>query len=88
MWTIADYEAVDHSKEYVRQGKTGKVHTNTLEGFFGTYQHCSEQHLQRYLAEFNFRQNNRAKLGIDDATRADIALRGITGKRLTYRRAY
>jgi hypothetical protein len=42
--------------------------------------------LQRYLAEFDFRMNNRAKLGIDDATRADIALKGITGKRLTYRR--
>ena len=70
------------------------VHTNTLEGFFsvfkrgmvGTYQHCGEQHLQRYLAEFDFRANTRAKLGIDDATRADIALQGIVGKRLTYRR--
>lgn len=96
MWAVADHEAVDHNKEYVRQGKTAKVHTNTLEGFFsvfkrgmvGTYQHCGEQHLQRYLAEFDFRQNNRAKLGIDDATRADIALKGITGKRLTYRRTY
>lgn len=71
------------------------VHTNTLEGFFsvfkrgmvGTYQHCGEQHLDRYLAEFDFRRNNRAKLGIDDAMRADIALQGIVGKRLTYRRA-
>lgn len=70
------------------------VHTNTLEGFFsvfkrgmvGTYQHCGEQHLQRYLAEFDFRQNTRAKLGIDDASRAEIALKGIVGKRLTYRR--
>jgi transposase-like protein len=86
----SQHEAVDHNKEYVRDG----VHTNTLEGFFsvfkrgmvGTYQHCGEQHLQRYLAEFDFRMNHRAKLGIDDATRADIALKGITGKRLTYRR--
>jgi transposase-like protein len=70
------------------------VHTNTLEGFFsvfkrgmvGTYQHCGEQHLQRYLAEFDFRQNTRAKLGVDDDTRATIALKGIVGKRLTYRR--
>ncbi len=91
---VADHESVDHSKEYVRQGKSEKVHTNTLEGFFsvfkrgmvGTYQHCGEQHLQRYLAEFDFRMNNRVAFGIDDATRADIALQGITGKRLTYRR--
>jgi transposase-like protein len=70
------------------------VHTNTLEGFFsvfkrgmvGTYQHCGEQHLDRYLAEFDFRQNNRARLGVDDAMRADKALEGIRGKRLTYRR--
>ncbi len=70
------------------------VHTNTLEGFFsvfkrgmvGTYQHCGEQHLHRYLAEFDFRQNTRARLGIDDETRAEIALKGISGKRLTYRR--
>jgi transposase-like protein len=89
------HEAVDHGKEYVRDGKSGeKVHTNTLEGFFsvfkrgmvGTYQHCGEQHLQRYLAEFDFRANHRVKLGFDDATRADMALQGIGGKRLTYRR--
>lgn len=89
------HEAVDHNKEYVRAGKAGrKVHTNTLEGFFsvfkrgmvGTYQHCGEQHLDRYLAEFDFRANNRAKFGIDDAMRAERAIAGITGKRLTYRR--
>jgi transposase-like protein len=91
---VADHEAVDHSKTYVRQGKSEKVHTNTLEGFFsvfkrgmvGTYQHCGEQHLQRYLAEFDFRANHRIALGFDDATRADIALKGVAGKRLTYRR--
>jgi transposase-like protein len=84
------HAAVDHGKEYVRDG----VHTNTLEGFFsifkrgmvGTYQHCGEQHLQRYLAEFDFRMNYRIKNGYDDAARADIALQGIAGKRLTYRR--
>lgn len=89
------HEAVDHNKEYVREGKAGrKVHTNTLEGFFsifkrgmvGTYQHCGEQHLDRYLAEFDFRANNRAKFGIDDAMRTEKAVKGITGKRLTYRR--
>jgi transposase-like protein len=92
---LESHEAVDHGKEFVRKGKTGeKVHTNTLEGFFsvfkrgmvGTYQHCGEQHLQRYLAEFDFRMNNRIALGIDDATRGDLALLGVTGKRLTYRR--
>ncbi len=85
------HETVNHSVgEYVR----GDVHTNTVEGVFsifrrgmiGTYQHCGEQHLHRYLAEFDFRYSNRAKLGIDDATRADLALMGAKGKRLTYRR--
>src|SRR5665213_542659 len=89
------HEAVDHNKTYVREGKAGrKVHTNTLEGFFsifkrgmvGTYQHCGEQHLDRYLAEFDFRANNRIAFGIDDAMRAEKAIAGITGKRLTYRR--
>lgn len=89
---VAKHESVDHSaKEYVR----GDVHTNTVEGVFsifnrgmiGTYQHCGEQHLQRYLAEFDFRQNNRAKLGINDTMRAENALKGARGKRLTYRPA-
>lgn len=91
---LGQHESVDHNKEYVREGKDGVVHTNTLEGFFsvfkrgmvGTYQHCGEQHLQRYLAEFDFRANYRVKLGYDDAMRADVALAGIGGKRLTYRR--
>lgn len=89
------HESVDHKKEYVRKGKSGRtVHTNTLEGFFsvfkrgmvGIYQHCGEQHLNLYLSEFDFRQNHRAKLGFDDATRAMLALKGIGGKRMTYRR--
>jgi hypothetical protein len=88
------HEFVDHSISYVGLGQNGrKVHTNTLEGFFsvfkrgmvGVYQHCGEQHLDRYLAEFDFRQNNRAKLGVDDVSRADIALKATKGKRLTYR---
>jgi hypothetical protein len=86
---VALHEFVDHSKfEWAR----GDVHTNTLEGFFsvlkrglvGTYQHVDKKHLDRYLAEFDFRQNTRAKLGIDDQQRADIALKGFAGKRLTY----
>jgi hypothetical protein len=87
----ASHETVKHSvSEYVR----GNIHTNTIEGSFsifkrgmrGVYQHCREKHLHRYLAEFEFRYNNRAKLGIDDAERADAALMGVVGKRLTYRR--
>ncbi len=89
---VGQHESVDHGRgEYVR----GEVHTNTLEGFFsifkrglvGTYQHMDSQHLDRYLAEFDFRQNTRAKLGFDDVSRADIALQGVKGKRLTYRTA-
>ena len=86
---VASHEMVDHSKfEWTR----GDVHTNTLEGFFsvlkrglvGVYQHVDKKHLDRYLAEFDFRQNTRAKLGINDEQRADAALKGFTGKRLTY----
>ncbi len=86
---VGQHEAVDHSKrEYVR----GEAHTNTLEGFFsifkrgliGIYQHVDKRHLHRYLAEFDFRQNNCAKLDIDDTARAGIALKGFKGKRLTY----
>jgi len=87
---FTSHEAVEHSAgEYVR----GDAHTNTLEGYFsvfkrgmkGVYQHCSEKHLHRYVAEFDFRYNNRSKLGIEDAARATKALQGISGKRLTYR---
>jgi transposase-like protein len=70
----------------------GRIHTNTIEGFFsifkrgmrGIYQHCSEKHLHRYLAEFDFRYSNRQALGCNDADRADRLLSGIIGKRLTY----
>jgi ISXO2-like transposase domain len=66
----------------------------TLEGFYsifkrgmkGVYQHCSEKHLHRYVAEFDFRYSNRMALGTNDVDRADKLLKGITGKRLTYRR--
>jgi hypothetical protein len=54
-------------------------------GITGVYHHVSEQHLKRYLAEFDFRYNQRAPLGIDDEVRADNLVRGIVGKRLTYR---
>jgi hypothetical protein len=52
----------------------------------GVYQHCGEQHLHRYLAEFDFRYNKRAALGVNDSERATSMLKGIVGKRLTYRR--
>lgn len=71
------------------------IHTNTVEGYFsvfkrgmrGVYQHCKEKHLHRYLAEFDFRHNNRTALGVEDLERAEKALRGVSGKRLTYRKA-
>ncbi len=66
--------------------------TNTVEGYFsifkrgmrGIYQHCSEKHLHRYLAEYDFRYSNRAALGQDDTARTVTALLGVVGKRLTY----
>jgi hypothetical protein len=90
-----EHEFVDHNKGYVGKGRKGrKIHTNSLEGYFsifkrgmvGVYQHCGEQHLNRYFAEFDFRMSNRARLGIDDNMRAEKAITGIVGKRLTYRR--
>jgi hypothetical protein len=79
--------------EYARYGGERLVHTNTVEGYYsifkrgmkGVHQHCSEKHLHRYLAEFDFRYNARSALGVEDQERADKALKGITGKRLTYR---
>jgi transposase-like protein len=90
-WNYADHFTVNHGQgEYGR----GSAYTNTIEGYFsifkrgmkGIYQHCSEQHLQRYLAEFDFRYSNRSALGVEDTERATKALQGIVGKRLTYRR--
>ena len=86
---FASHEYVSHTDgEYVR----GEVHTNTAENYFsilkrgidGTYHHISEAHLPRYLAEFDFRYNNRANMGVDDAERTRRALAGVVGKRLTY----
>jgi transposase-like protein len=87
---FASHQTVQHAaEEYVR----GEAHTNTVEGFFsifkrgmkGIYQHCSEKHLHRYLAEFDFRYSNRVALGVNDDDRAERALAGIVGKRLLYR---
>lgn len=85
------HESVNHSKgEYAR----GSASTNHVEGFFsifkrgmvGTYQHCSEKHLQRYLYEFDFRYSNRSALGCEDGERTTRAIYGANDKRLTYRR--
>lgn len=89
------HETVTHARnEYVRREADRLVTTNTIENVFsvfkrgmkGVYQHCGEAHLHRYLAEFDFRYNRRSALGVNDKERGQDALRGITGKRLTYRR--
>jgi len=86
----ASHWTVNHgNEEYVRS----TAYTNTVEGFFsifkrgmkGVYQHCGSQHLHRYLAEFDFRYSNRQALGVNDQARTNKALKGIVGKRLTYR---
>ena len=94
-----DFAGHDHVRhkagEYVKRKKP-EVHTNTVEGFYsifkrgmkGVYQHCGKQHLHRYTAEFDFRYNNRAANGVDDAERSEITLKAVTGKRLTYQTTY
>jgi transposase-like protein len=85
-----EHGAINHGAyEYAR----GDITTNTVEGYYsifkrgmkGIYQHCAEKHLHRYLSEFDFRYSNRVALGIDDVARSDRALKGIVGKRLTYK---
>ena len=86
---FAEHSTTRHARrEYVR----GDVHSNTVESYFsifkrgmrGTYQHCAEKHLHRYLAEFDFRHNHRVALGVNDEARGDAILSGVVGKRLTY----
>ena len=88
---FASHQTMNHSgREYVN---AAGFTTNNVENFFGvfkrgmrgTYTFCGEQHLQRYLTEFQFRYNNRSGLGVTDGERTAIALKGIEGKRLTYR---
>jgi transposase-like protein len=90
---VRRHRRVKHTAgEYI----SGDVTTNTVENYFsvfkrgmrGVYQHCSEKHLHRYLAEFDFRYNNRIALGTNDLMRAETLAAGITGKRLTYRRPH
>jgi hypothetical protein len=95
-WNFAAHSVVNHGKdEYVRY-EAVTVHTNTIEGFFsvfkrgmrGVYQHCGEQHLHRYMNEFDFRYSERSALGVSDAERAAKAVTGAIGKRLTYRQPH
>lgn len=90
------HESVNHTQgEYARKSKVKGVvaHTNTVEGYFGllkrglvgTYHHVSEEHLQRYVTEFDFRFSNRVSLGVNDSERAEKLLANAKGKRLTYR---
>jgi transposase-like protein len=87
---FGEHASVNHGiGEYVR----GDIHTNTIEGYFsimkrgihGTYHHVSQQHLKRYLAEFDFRYNERSALGVEDGERMTKSIKGIVGKRLMYR---
>ena len=88
-----DHHSVNHSiGEYVR----GDIYTNTVEGYFsvmkrgitGVYHHVSPQHLKRYLAEYDFRYNERAALNVSDAERAAKAVAGVVGKRVTYQQSF
>ena len=97
IYTVLGREFAEHATtthaagEYVNLTDR-TIHTNTVEvafsifkrGMRGIYQLCSESHLHRYLAEFEFRYNNRVALGCNDGDRADALLNGIVGKRLTY----
>lgn len=91
---FSGHGSVNHSaEEYVR---AAFWHTNTVENYFsifkrgliGVYHHVSETHLHRYAAEFDFRYNRRMSLGVNDTDRANAAIRGIAGKRLTYRQPH
>jgi len=93
---FANHDRVDHSREeyaYTDRVTNIVISTNTVEGYYsifkrgmkGIYQHCKEKHLHRYLAEFDFRYSNRARLGVDDVERTERAVKGVVGKRLTYR---
>ncbi len=93
---FAKHGRVDHSREewaYTDHLTGVTISVNAAEGYFsifkrgmvGVYQHCGEQHLHRYLAEFDFRYSNRIKLGIDDEERTTRAIKGGHGKRLTYK---
>jgi transposase-like protein len=91
-WNVGKEFAKHHALLHAgRQYAKGDIHSNSAENFFsilkrgviGTYHHWSETHIHRYLAEFDFRYSTK---DISDRERADVALKGAFGKRLTYRR--
>ncbi|CAM3169458.1 ISXO2-like transposase domain-containing protein [Sphingomonas antarctica] len=91
---FAAHGTVAHARgEYVSRADRS-ITTNQIEGFFGIfkrgmrgiYQHCGKQHLQRYLAEFDFRYTNRIATGCNDTDRTTKAIAGTVGRRLTYAR--
>ena len=92
---FAEHGTTVHARHQYVDFADRTIHTNTVEGAFsifkrgmkGVYQHCGEQHLHRYLAEFEFRYNHRIANGVDDKARAVATLGNIVGKRLTYRSA-
>ncbi len=90
----AAHKTTAHKRGVYVDPENPQIHSNTVEGYFsifkrgmkGVFQHCGEQHLHRYLAEFEFRYNHRIVLGYNDPDRSRMALHGIVGKRLTYAR--
>lgn len=88
---FAQHSTVSHSK---KEYKRGDVSSNIVEssfaivkrGLHGTFHSVSEKHLQRYMNEFDFRWNTRSAEGFNDVQRTNAALKGIAGKRVTYRR--
>ncbi|QWC56941.1 IS1595 family transposase [Erythrobacter sp. 3-20A1M] len=91
---FAEHGTTTHARMEFVSPKDRTIHTNTVEGAFsifkrgmrGVYQHCGEHHLHRYLAEYEFRYNTRTANGFDDRQRGAEAVKGIVGKRITYRR--
>ena len=89
---FAGHDTTNHGAGQYVDYEIPKIHSNTVDGYFsifkrgmnGVYQHCGEQHLHRYLAEFEFRYNNRVANGFDDSAWPVEAMKGIVGKRLTY----
>lgn len=91
---FAEHDSVRHTMcEYVKYRDGEAIHNNSAESYFsvfkrgmkGVYQHCSEKHLHRYLAEFDYRHNTRAAVGMNDQQRAEKLITQVVGKRLTYR---
>ncbi len=83
---VYDHQVVKHSQyQYVQ----GRVHTNTIEGFWsllkrgiiGIYHFTSKKHLQLYVDEFVFRYNSRTS---SEAMRFNLFLQN-TENRITYK---